>query len=134
MLTLFQDKKPKMDDEIEILDELEVTKVIKNPIYKPWWMHKEHNSKPKNTYTYIPISQPQKCRFCTRSFNDEKKFLVHYAFIHYKNYLEEEMKRFFDVPWDCSVCFDELGGRNQALLHVAISHQLGMLLVIRNNF
>ena len=112
-----------MDDEIEILDELEATKVIKNPIYKTWWMHKEPNSK-----------QLQKCRFCTRSFNDEKKFLVHYAFIHYKNYLEEEMKRFFDVPWDCSVCFDELGGRNQALLHVAISQQLGMVLVIRNNF
>ena len=108
-----------MDDEIEILDELEVIKVVKNPIYKP-------KSK--------PISLLQKCRFCKLSFDNNKTLLVHCAFKHYKNYLEEEMKRFFKIPWDCSVCFDELNSGKEALLHVAISHKLGVFLVYMKQF
>ena len=109
-----------MDDEIEILDELEVIKVVKNPVYK------ELKSK--------QISLIQKCRFCKLSFDNKKMLLEHCAFKHYKKYLEKEMRSYFKIPWDCSVCFDELNSGKEALLHVAISHKLGMVLVIRNNF
>jgi hypothetical protein len=115
-----------MDDEIEILDELEVIKVIKNPIYKPKRVHKEPKSK--------PISQLQKCRFCELSFDNKKMLYKHCAIQHYRNYLEKEVKRYFKVYWKCWVCFDELNGYLPALLHVAISHCKGTVLVIRKNF
>ena len=120
-----------MDDEIEILDEIEVTKVVKNPVYKP------KPKEPKRAYKEPkskPISLLQKCRFCELSFDNKKTLLEHYAFKHYKNYLEKEMKSYFKVHWDCLVCFDELNSYFGALLHVAISHCIGTVLVIRNNF
>ena len=49
-----------MDDEIEILDEIEVTKVVKNPAYKP-----KPKAPPKRVYKQAkskPISQDKvKC-------------------------------------------------------------------------
>ena len=123
----FQDKKPKMDDEIEILDEIEVTKVVKNPVYKqpkpkpPKRVHKQPKSK--------PITLLQKCRFCQHSFDNRKTYYEHCAFKHYRNYLENEMKRYFKVHWDCTVCYEELNSAKGALLHIAITHRLGMVLV-----
>ena len=127
-LTLFQDKKPKIDDEIEILDELEVIKVVKNPIYKPKRVHKEPKTKSK------PISQLQTCRFCKFSYDDKKMLYKHCAIEHYRNYLEKERKKYIKVYWKCCVCYDELNGHLPALLHVAISHCIGTVLVIRKNF
>ena len=114
-----------MDDEIEILDELEVIKVVKNPIYNPF-RHKEPKSK--------QLSQLQKCRFCKLSFDNKKMLFEHCALKHYRNYLEQELGRYFKVHWDCTICYDELNSATGALLHIAISHCLGTVLVIRNNF
>ena len=111
-----------MDDEIEILDVLEVIKVVKNPVY----LHKEPKSK--------PISLLQKCRFCQHSFDNRKTYYEHCAFKHYRNYLENEMKRYFKVHWDCTVCCDELNSVQEALLHIAITHRLGMVLVYMKQF
>ena len=120
-----------MDDEIEILDEIEVTKVVKNPVYKskpkpPKRVYKEPKSK--------PISLLQKCRFCKHSFDNRKTLLEHCAYKHYKNYLEKEMRTYFKVHWDCTVCYDELNNAREALMHIAISHCLGMVLVYMKQF
>ena len=115
-----------MDDEIEILDEIEVTKVVKNPVYKP------KPKEPKRVYKEPkskPISLLQKCRFCKHSFDNKKTLLEHCAYKHYKNYLEKEMSGYFKVHWDCTVCYDELNNAREALMHIAISHRLGMVLV-----
>ena len=116
-----------MDDEIEILDELAVIKVIKNPIfnYKEFKrMLEEPKSKPITATKLL-----QKCRFCEHSFDNRKTYYEHCAFKHYRNYLENEMKRYFKVHWDCRVCCDELNSVKEALLHIAITHRLGMVLV-----
>ena len=114
-----------MDDEIEILEEIEVTKVDKNPIYK----------ESKTRITFV-----EKCRFCNLSFDSycsttsKKKLYQHCALKHYRSYLESVVRCYFKVHWNCLVCFEELNSAKQALLHVAISHGIGTVLVIRNNF
>merc|ERR1712051_1068234 len=115
-------KKAKMDDEIEILDEIEVTKVVKNPAYKP-----KPKAPPKRVYKQAkskPISLLQKCRFCKLSFDNKKTYYEHCAFKHYRNYLEKEMKRYFKVHWDCTVCYEELNSAKGALMHIAITRSL----------
>ena len=114
-----------MDDEIEILEEIKVRKVEKNPNYK----------ESKTRITFL-----EKCRFCNLSFDSycsttsKKKLYKHCALKHYRSYLESVVRCYFKVHWNCLICFDELNSAKQALLHVAISHGIGTVLVIKNNF
>ena len=93
-----------MDEEIEILKEIEILDEI----------------------------EVVRCLFCNLSFLSEKTLYIHCALKHYRNYLESEVKCYFKVHWNCSSCFAIFGSEKQAIVHLAISHQLGTVLVIRN--
>ena len=111
--TSLQNQKLRMDDDIEILDEIEV---VRKEIH---WKR---------------ISLLEGCPFCNLSFLSERTLYIHCALKHYRNYMELEVKCYFEVHWNCSSCFAILSSEKQAIVHLAISHRLGMVLVIRNCF